>query len=386
MNPDTPFRLGVREALIDTSAIAENVRHLKRTAGVAEFIAVVKADGYGHGAERAARAAIAGGATRIGTADLDEALTLIHAGITEVPLLAWLHTSTEGFEEAAAAGIEIGVSSLKQLDAAASAARNGRPVAVHIKLETGLGRGGAAPDTWPVLFAQARRQQDDGRIHVVGLFSHLSGASQSDDLEQVRVFEHAIQLARQARLNPPLLHLAATAATISLPEARFTAVRVGVGIYGLSPFSDRTSADLGIRPAMTLRAPVVAVRRVGPGHGVSYDHTYRTSGETTLALVSLGYADGIPRQASGRGPAVLNNLHYTVAGRVAMDQFVIDVGDDPVQVGDAVTLFGNPALGLPSADAWAEVAGTINYEIVTRIGARVRRRDVSATPLPGDAR
>lgn len=164
----------MRAALIDTSAIAHNVRHVKKLAGVPEFIAVVKADGYGHGAARTGRAAIEGGATRIGTADLDEALALIRDRIATVPILAWLHSSTDPFAEAAAAGIEIGVSSVAQLDAAANAFRNGRPTTVHIKVETGLGRGGAAPAEWPALFAHAHRYQDTGRVRVLGLFSTAS--------------------------------------------------------------------------------------------------------------------------------------------------------------------------------------------------------------------
>ena len=364
---------GFRRALIDTGAIAHNVAHLKRLAGVDEFIAVVKADGYGHGAETAARAAIAGGATRIATADLDEALRLRRAGVDGAPLLAWLHPPQVDFAEAVAAGIELGVGTVDHLEAAARAA-GGRPAAVHLKLETGLGRGGAAPEAWPALFARAAALEAAGHLRVVGLFSHLSGASADDDLAQLRAFEEARALAHDHGLRPPIAHLAATAATIGLPAARLGAVRVGLGIYGLSPFADRTSAQLGLRPAMTLQAPVAAVRRVGAGHGVSYDYAYRTAAETTPALVPLGYADGIPRQASNLGPVAVRGREHRVAGRIAMDQFVIDVGDAPIAVGDLVTVFGDPAAGAPGAEAWAEAAGTINYEIVTRIGARVERR------------
>lgn len=363
----------MREAVIDTAAITENVRHLKQIAGTSEFIAVVKADGYGHGALRAARAAIDGGATRIGTADLDEALSLANAGLREVPLVAWLHWRGSRFEDAAAAGIELGIGSHEQLEAAAGVAREGRPTGIHLKLETGLGRGGAAPADWPALFARAAELEQGGRVRVTGLFSHLSGASREDDLAQVAAFERAIDLARHARLDPPLRHLAATAATITLPEARFTAVRVGLGIYGLSPFAQTSSADLGLRPAMTLRAPVVAVRRVEAGHGVSYDYTYRTPKATTLALVPLGYADGIPRHASGRASVAIHGVRHPVVGRIAMDQFVVDVGDAAVRVGDVVTVFGDPAGGVPSAAEWADAAGTIDYEIVARIGGRVVR-------------
>ncbi|MGP6176273.1 alanine racemase [Microbacterium sp. A196] len=365
----------MREAIIDTSAIIANVRHLMQIAGTAEFIAVVKADGYGHGALRAARAAVAGGATRIGTADLGEALALAGHGL-EVPLLAWLHPPGRSFEDAAAASIEIGISSHQQMEASASAATGRRPTGIHLKLETGLGRGGAAPAEWPALFARAKQLENTGLVRVLGLFSHLSGTSPDDDLEQVRVFQQGIDLAHLAGLDPPLLHIAATAATISLPEARFNAVRVGLGIYGLSPFAGTPSVELDLYPAMTLRAPVSAVRRVPAGQGVSYGYDYRTTRATTLALVPLGYADGIFRHASGRVPVLVGGRRYRVAGRIAMDQFVIDVGDDPVDVGDPVTIFGDPASGAPSVAEWADAAGTINYEIVTRVGARVCRRAV----------
>jgi len=345
--------VSMREAIINTNAITENVRCLKKLAGVTEFIAVAKADGYGHGAADTARAAIKGGATRIGTADLHEALALVRQGITGVPLVAWLHPPKTSFEDAAAAGIEIGISNHEQLEAAA-AAREAVPTSVHIKLETGLGRGGAASETWPGLLTRAWELQELGRVRVVGLFSHLSGTSREDDLEQLSRFENAIDIAHRARLDPPLLHLAATAATISLPETRFNAVRVGLGIYGLSPLTCHSSADLGLRPAMTLRAEIAAIRRVGVGQGVSYDYTYRTRRPATLALVPLGYADGIPRQASSAGHVTLNGRRYQVAGRVAMDQFVIDVGDDPVSVGGSPlrdSKRSRPSSGGPSGSA-----------------------------------
>ncbi|MGO1543233.1 MAG: alanine racemase [Gulosibacter sp.] len=377
MNGDQPQEVPAvgRRALIDTAAISSNVAHLKQLAGVEEFIAVVKADGYGHGAIRAARAAIAGGATRIGVADIDEALALVRGGIVNVPVLAWLHAPGACFADALSAGIELGIVSVTQLEAVAEASTAGR-AAIHLKVETGLGRGGAAPAEWAALFRRARELEQAGRLEVVGMFSHLSGASREDDLRQLAVFKDAVRGANEAGLRPRMTHLAATAATISLPEARLNTVRVGVGIYGLSPFADRSARKLGLRSAMTLQAPVVAVRRVPAGQGVSYDYTYRAQAETTLALVPLGYADGIPRQASGLGQVELRGRHYRVAGRVAMDQFVIDVGDEPVQVGDLVTIFGDAAAGVPTAKHWADAAGTINYEIVTRIGHRVPRVEV----------
>ncbi|MFC7788651.1 alanine racemase [Microbacterium sp. MAHUQ-60] len=367
MTATSPFR----EATIDLSAIAENVRHLRALTGV-QLIGVVKANAYGHGAAAVATAALAGGAERLGTATLEESFALRRAGIT-APLVCWLHAPGQRFDGAVEANIEIGVSSMEQLLAAADAA----PASVHLKVDTGLSRNGVPTEHLERVLAEAARLERIGRIRIVGIFSHLSGASAADDRAQLARYEEIIALAASFGIRPEIRHLAATAAAISLPEARLDAVRIGIGLYGLSPFADRTSADLGLRPAMTLRAAVAAVRRVTAGSGVSYDYAYRCERDTNLALVPLGYADGIPRQASERGPVHINGRPYTVSGRIAMDQFVVDVGDAQVSVGDEVVLFGDPTLGHPSATEWADAAGTINYEIVTRIGDRVPRRTVS---------
>ncbi|WCM56091.1 alanine racemase [Microbacterium sp. EF45047] len=367
----TPFR----EATIDLDAIADNVSHLRRLTGV-PVIAVVKADGYGHGAAAAATAALAGGASRLATATIEESLALRRAGVT-APLMAWLHEPGRRFDDAAEAGIELGISSFAQLLAAADAASVAAPTAVHLKLETGLSRNGVPPQDWPRVLAEAARLERIGRIRIVGLFSHLSNTSPEDDRAALARFLEGTDAAEAAGIRPEIRHLAATAAAIDLPETRLDAVRIGIGLYGLSPFNDRSSADLGLRPAMTLRAAVAAVRRVPAGAGVSYGYDHRTERESTLALVPLGYADGIPRQASGRGPVLIGGRRHTIAGRVAMDQFVVDVGDQEVAVGDEVIVFGDPTLGHPSATEWGDAAGTVNYEIVTRIGARVPRRSVS---------
>jgi len=365
----------MREALIDTAAITENVRHLRRLTE-SEVIAIVKADGYGHGAVRSAIAALAGGATRLGVADISEAIALRRAGIS-APILAWLHAPGASFAEAAALGIELGISSFAQLQAAASAASAERAVAVHLKAETGLGRNGIPPADLPVVFAEAARLERIGKLRVVGIFSHLSNTSDADDRAALARFTDALALAATHGLAPQLRHLAASHAAINLPEARFGCVRLGVTMYGLSPFADRTSADLGLRPAMTLRAAVAAVRRVSAGQGVSYGYTHRAAEETTLALVPLGYADGIPRAASGGAAVRVGGAVFPIAGRIAMDQFVVDVGDLPVAVGDEAVLFGDPTLGMPAVETWADAAGTINYEIVPRIGPRVPRREVA---------
>ena len=375
----------LREARIDLSAIRHNVETLRAATAPAALLAVVKAGGYGHGAVAAAHAAVEGGADWLGVVDIDEALALRAGGVT-VPLLAWLHGTETDFASAIAAGIDLGVSSLAQLDRVAAASTSAATTAaasgaaapttaafVHLKVDTGLGRNGIEESDCAAVFERAAEHERAGRLRVRGMFTHLSNTGPDEDAAQIARFTRQTEAAAAAGLTIELRHLAATAAALRLPGALFDMVRVGLGIYGLSPFEGESSASLGLRPAMELSAEVVSVKRVPAGTGVSYGYLHRTSGESTLALVPLGYADGIPRHASSRGPVQINGRTYTVAGRIAMDQFVVDVGDDPVSVGDRAILFGDPATGVPSADDWATAADTINYEIVTRLGPRVTR-------------
>lgn len=366
-----------REAVIDLDAVRANVAALAAQVAPTAVMAVVKANAYGHGAVPVARAALDGGAAWLGVADLDEAFELRDAGI-DAPLLAWLHGPDARFAEAIARDVDLGVSSVDQLrrvaDAAADPAPTASPASVHLKIDTGLSRNGVPPEEWADAVAFAAVLQERGAIRVRGIFSHLANTDAAADRAQLDAFEAALAAASAAGLDPEVRHLASTAAAVRLPEARFDLVRAGIGIYGVPPYGDgTTAADLGLRPVMTLRACVAAVRRVEAGVGVSYSHTWRAERPTTLALVPLGYADGIPRQASSRAQVLLGGRLRPVVGRIAMDQFVVDVGDDAVDVGDEVVLFGDPATGAPSAVDWAEAADTIGYEIVTRIGHRVPR-------------
>ncbi|MCW4457597.1 alanine racemase [Microbacterium sp. MPKO10] len=365
----------LREATVDLAAIAENLRVLRSSTQATNVLAVVKADAYGHGAVPVARTLVAAGADMLGTADIDEARALRGAGI-DAPILCWLHGPDADFEAALAQNIEVAVSSIEQLNAVADAARRLRAsdVPVQIKLDTGLSRNGAAPELAGALFARAAKFEAERVLRVRGLMTHVSNTAPAEDLAQVAQFENLVADARAAGLRPDVLHAAATAAALRIPESRFNLVRLGIGLYGLTPFDDETSQQLGIRPAMTLRAPVAAVRRVPAGAGISYGFTHRTSTPTTLALIPLGYGDGIPRQASNGGTVAIRGRIVANVGRVAMDQFVVDVGDAPVEVGDEAVLFGDAAQGVPSADDWANAASTINYEIVTRLGSRVVRR------------
>ena len=368
-----------REAVIDLDALSRNVAHLRELLGTEHVMAVVKANAYGHGAVACARAAVAGGADWLGVADLAEAIELRDAGIA-TPVLAWLHDPDTDFGQAIEAGIDLGVSSIAQLEAVAAARRalvaagrlHGQAL-VQLKLETGLSRNGLAEPEWAHAFARAHELERAGDIVVRGIFSPLSNASPDDDAAAIALYERGLEEAADAGLVPELRHIAASAAALRIPSSRFNLVRLGISIYGLSPFADQRGAEFGLTPVMTLRGRVAAVRRVPAGKGVSYDYTYRTPRDTTLVLVPLGYAEGIPRHASNRAFVSIGGVGFPVRGRIAMDQFVVDVGDADVQVGDEVVLFGDPAGGVPGADDWAEASDTINYEIVTRIGPRVRR-------------
>ncbi|WP_022882651.1 alanine racemase [Gryllotalpicola ginsengisoli] len=371
--------VGFREAVIDLDAIASNVRVLRALTGTEHFIAVVKADGYGHGAVPSARAALAGGADWLGVATVGEALELRAAGI-EAPVVAWLHDPAERFDEAVAQGVSLGVSSLPQLRAIADATqRVGRRASVQLKLDTGLSRNGLPRERWSEAFGIAAELELARHIDVVGLFTHLSNASPEDDAESLDRFDQGLELARGVGLAPDLVHAAASAAALRQPEARYNTVRLGLTVYGLSPFQDPAgAAELGLRPAMTLQGRAASVKRVPAGTSVSYDYTYTTERETTLVLVPFGYGDGIPRAVSNRAAVWVGGGVHPIAGRVAMDQFVVDAGDAPVSVGDPVVLFGDAARGVPPVEDWARAADTINWEIVTRIGGRTSRRYVGS--------
>ncbi|WP_406218539.1 alanine racemase [Streptomyces decoyicus] len=364
-------------AAIDVAAVRSNVRALRDRAPRAELMAVVKSDGYGHGAVRCARAAREAGAGWLGTALPEEAFALRAAGDTG-RLMCWLWTPGGPWQQAVEQDIDVGVSALWALREVVAAARAcGRTARVQLKVDTGLGRNGCPPADWPELTAAARAAEAEGALTVTGVWSHFACADEPGHpsiAAQLDVFHEALKTAETAGLRPEVRHIANTPALLTLPEAHFDLVRTGIGIYGISPSPEvGTSQDLGLRPAMTLEASLASVKRVPGGHGVSYGHHYATPGATALALIPLGYADGIPRHASGTGPVLIAGKRRTVAGRIAMDQFVVDLGGDSAEPGDPAVLFGPGDRGEPTAEDWARVAGTIGYEIVTRIGSRVPR-------------
>ena len=366
------------EARIDLAAVRGNVAALRERAGSAEVLAVVKADGYGHGLVPCARAARQGGAGWLGTALVEEALALRTAGV-DGRLLAWLFGPGEPcLADAVAADVDLAAYApwaVAEIAAAARAA--GRPARVHLKVDTGLGRGGAAEGDWPALVDAALRAAAEGTVQVVGVWSHFAWADAPEHptvAGQVAAFRAALAYAERAGVRPEVRHLANSAATLTSPQAHFDLVRPGLAVFGLSPVPQLgPPTDYGLVPAMTLVGRLALVKRLPEGAGVSYGHAYVTPRETTVGLLPLGYADGIPRDAGNVGPLLAAGRRRTIAGRVCMDQVVLDLGDDPAEAGDEVVLFGPGTGGEPTAEDWAQATGTISYEIVTRIGPRVAR-------------
>ncbi|MFD7678129.1 alanine racemase [Streptomyces sp. NPDC060187] len=364
-------------AEIDLAALRANVRALRAHAPTAALMAVVKSDAYGHGAVPCARAARQAGATWLGTATPEEALALRAAGIPG-RIMCWLWTPGGPWAEAIEADLDVSVSgmwALREVTAAAEAV--GAPARVQLKADTGLGRGGCQPADWPELVAAALAAEARGLLTVTGLWSHLACADEPGHPSiqaQLTLFREMVAHAEQQGVRPEVRHIANSPATLTLPESHFDLVRTGIAVYGISPSPEvGTPGDFGLRPVMTLSASLALIKHAPAGHGVSYGHHYVTPGETTLGLVPVGYADGIPRHASGTGPVLVAGKWRTVAGRVAMDQFVVDLGGDEPEPGAQAVLFGPGDRGEPTAEDWARAAGTIAYEIVTRIGTRVPR-------------
>jgi alanine racemase len=365
------------EARIDLQAIRSNVARLRAAAPSAQVMAVVKADAYGHGLIESARASVEGGATWLGTAFLEEALSLREAGIQE-RILCWLAVPGEPLAKAVSADVDLSASAPWMVQEIVRASEEaGRPARVHLKIDTGLSRAGATPQDWRDLVDAALKAQASGHVVAAGAWSHFVHADAPGHpmtARQLEVFRDALQVAENAGWRPEVRHHANSAATLTHPEAHFDIVRPGLAVYGLSPTPQGGGPDrFGLRPAMTLTARLALVKRVPEGSGVSYGHRYITAATTTLGLVPLGYGDGIPRNATNTAEIFAAGRRRRIAGTVCMDQFVIDLGNDAAAAGDDVLLFGPGDSGEPTAQEWAELLGTISYEIITRIGARVPR-------------
>ncbi|GAA0304648.1 alanine racemase [Streptomyces polychromogenes] len=364
-------------AEIDLDAVRANVRALRARAPRSALMAVVKSNAYGHGAVPCARAAQEAGAAWLGTATPEEALELRAAGI-QGRIMCWLWTPGGPWREAIEADIDVSVSGMWALEEVRAAARAaGRTARIQLKADTGLGRNGCQPADWAELVGAAVAAQAEGTVQVTGVWSHFACADEPGHPSirlQLDAFRDMLAYAEKEGVDPEVRHIANSPATLTLPETHFDLVRTGLAVYGVSPSPELgTPAQLGLRPAMTLRASLALVKTVPAGHGVSYGHHYVTESETHLALVPAGYADGIPRNASGRGPVLVAGKIRRAAGRIAMDQFVVDLGEDLAEAGDEAVILGDAERGEPTAEDWAQAAHTIAYEIVTRIGGRVPR-------------
>lgn len=373
---ELPTSTAVPTAVVDLGAIRHNVRLLREFAGSAEVMAVVKADGYGHGAARVGQAAIEAGASELGVATLAEALDLRRDGVT-APVLCWLHAPGTDFAPALAADVQLGVSSTRQLGEVLDATRRtGRTATVTVKVDTGLSRNGVGAAEFPALLAALRNAAADGAIRLRGLMSHLAcgddPTSPAND-RQARRFAEMRTQAREAGVEFEMHHLSNSPAAMTRPDLAFDMVRPGIAVYGQTPIPAR--GDMGLRPAMTLTCPVAQVRRLAAGDGVSYGHTWVADADTTVALIPLGYADGVFRGLSGRMSVLINGKLRPNVGRICMDQFVVDLGPGPVDVseGDDAVLFGPGDDGEPTTQDWAKTLGTINYEVVTSPRGRVSR-------------
>ncbi|WP_433265721.1 alanine racemase [Actinosynnema sp. CS-041913] len=348
------------EVVIDLDNLRHNVSFLAGLAPGADTMAVVKADGYGHGAVEVARAALEAGASWLGSCSLVEALHLRNAGIT-APVLAWLDPVGTDYAPGVAADVDLSASSVRQLAEIAEAARSvGRQARVHLKIDTGLSRNGCAADDWGALVEKAAATPE---VRVHAIWSHLACADEighpATDAQAER-FDDAYREAVAAGLEP-LRHIANSAALLTRPDLHFDLVRPGIAVYGLNPVPE----PFDLRPVMTFRSSVAFAKRIPAGESVSYGLSWTAKSDTTLALVPVGYADGVPRSLSHRMHVWVAGRRRPVVGRVCMDQVVVDCGDDVVAEGDEVVLFGTGAHGEPTAREWADITGTIDYEIVT---------------------
>jgi alanine racemase len=370
-------------AVVDLGAVRANARTLGDLAPTAQLMAVVKADAYGHGLLPVARAAVEGGATWLGVAQVTEALALRAGGVT-ARVLTWLYAPGAPLAEAVAADVDLSVAAPWALREVADAARvTGRTARVHLKVDTGLGRNGLPPEELPAVLDEALRLEAEGVLAVVGIWSHLAFADEPGHPtlhRQADLLRAAAADAEARGARFEVRHIAASASTLTDPDLHLDLVRPGLALYGLTPVPQLGGPErFGLVPAMTVEAELANVKRLPAGHGVSYGHHYVTPADTVVGVVPLGYADGVPRHVSGvdgapGAPLGVGGRRLAIAGRVCMDQVMVDLGPGAAEVaGDRVVLFGTGADGGPTAQDWADAAGTISYEIVTRLGARVPR-------------
>ena len=336
---------------VDLGAFRHNVATLSSMVQPSRTMLAVKANAYGHGMLPLALAALESGADSLAVLDVPAALALRRAGVS-AQLFAWLHGPRTDFERAIEADVDLGISSLWELEAISGAWR-GKPARIHLKVDTGLHRNGARPEDWADLVRAAVAEQSRGRVEVAGIWSHLADASPEDDAEALAKFHKAVAVAAREGCTPPLLHLAASSAGIREPEARLGLVRFGIAAYGISPFDEESGRDLGLTPAMTVRAPVTSV-------------------SAGLASIPIGSGDGVQPPAVGEAFVAIKGKRYRIA-RVHIDSMEIETKGAAIEVGDIATVFGTGDSGEATAEQWATWAGTIGDEIVARAGERLPR-------------
>jgi alanine racemase len=362
-------------AEIDLEAVRANVRALCASSSPAALLAVVKADGYGHGAVPVARAALDAGAAALGVALVEEGIELRDAGI-DAPVLVLSEPVPAAAGSVVAHGLTPVVYTLAGIDALAKAVadRGARDrLGVHLKVDTGMHRVGCSEADAVGLAAQV---VDRPELELAGVCTHLAVADEPDNpytREQLARFDGVLAGLRARGLPTGILHAANTAGAIAWPDARYDLVRVGIGCYGIAP-ADALDGCVNLQPAMSVTARVSHVKSVPAGEGISYGLRYATTARTCIATVPIGYADGVPRElAEHGGTALVRGRRCPIAGTVTMDQLMLDVGDQPVEVGDEVVLIGRQGDEEITAADWAHALGTIAYTIVCGIGPRVPR-------------
>lgn len=359
-------------AEVDLAAIAENVRTLAALVHPAEICAVVKADGYGHGAIAVSEAALAAGASWLGVALVEEGAVLRKAGIA-APILLLSQPRTQDVVAAVNYDLRLTTYTTEGIDALAAAGRSDSPVRAHLKIDTGMNRVGARPSDALRLAKEIARHDT---VELEAVYTHCAVADEPDNPftdTQLDRFDDVLAELEAAGLRPPMVHAANSAAAIAHPRSRHDLVRVGIAVYGIAP-APELAGRVALRPAMSLAAEVSMVKRVGAGEGVSYGLRHRFERDTTVVTVPIGYADGVPRGLALRGGEVLiGGVRRPITGVVTMDQLMVDVGDAEVAVGDEVVLIGRQGDVEILADEWAARMDTIAYEVVCGIGPRVPR-------------
>lgn len=362
---------------VNLSAIEQNFKSIKSRT-TADVLAVVKADAYGHGLIQVSKALEDAGVDWFGTALLEEAINLRKAGVLK-PIISWLTPLGEDFKSAIDLGIDLGIPSIDLLDEVIEAASaTGKTARIHLEIDTGMSRGGVLSD-WDDLLQVILKAVKAKQIEVIGIWSHFARADEPDEVMnkvQLQIFEEKIELAREAGITAEFIHIANSAALFTNKISHKNIIRTGIALYGLSPDINNVGASsaLGVRPAMILKAKLNLVKEVPAGVSVGYGGTAITNSETKLGIISLGYADGIPRNTDSSAGVFVAGIRAPIIGRVSMDQFVVDLGlSCSAKTGDEVIVFGDGSSGEYTVDEWAKAAGTINYEIITRIGPRVPR-------------